>query len=165
MSFVTIDWIFLAVILLSAISVMIKGFVNELFSKITFVMGLFCSFAFASRFVPYVMAYVKYKFFAYIISFLLIFVTVAIVVQLIRSLIDWIFENGIMKQVDRILGFCLGILEGMVICFLILFILSVQPVFDVSGILNHSWFYSFYLSFVGNDFFKIKQSVSGGINV
>ena len=50
------------------------------------------------------------------------------------------FESDIMKGLDRALGFIFGVVEGVVYVSLILVVLYAQPWFNVSGLLQNSFF-------------------------
>jgi membrane protein required for colicin V production len=75
------------------------------------------------------------------------------VVKIVQSLIGNIFDNKILGPLNHTLGFMFGIVEGLVIVGLILFLLTTQNLFNAGGILSGSFFNGIF------------QSVYGGLNV
>lgn len=78
---------------------------------------------------------------AVVVSFLIIFIATFLVLKIIQAIIKKIFETKILSSLDRVLGFAFGLLEGLAFVAIILIILTAQPWFDVSSLLNGSIFY------------------------
>ena len=53
-----------------------------------------------------------------------------------------VFEWSILKSLDRTLGFIFGIVEGLAVVCLIIFLLTSQPFFNPENILNGSFYYN-----------------------
>jgi membrane protein required for colicin V production len=75
-----------------------------------------------------------------IISFILIFVCIFIIVKMVEYLLKDIIRLISLGTVDRFLGFLFGLAEGIAVISLILLLLTIQPVFDASGLLAGSFF-------------------------
>lgn len=142
MSLAFIDVIFLAIMVLFGIICAVKGFIKVLFEKGALILGIWAAILFYKTLVPFVSTYVNIKFLAIALSFLLVFLVVYIVMMVIRKLISSIFDNEIFKSLDRLLGFIFGFIEGLAIVAIILIVLSGQPWFDVSGLLDSSVIYN-----------------------
>ena len=136
-----IDWIFGIIIVVFAVSGLIKGFIDNVFGKLAFIAGIICGWIFYKSLATTLLKDIKVPYAANILSFLLIFVVVFLIIKLAQMIVSKIFEWSILKSLDRTLGFIFGIVEGGAVVCLIIFLLSVQPFFDVSGILDGSFFY------------------------
>ena len=75
---------------------------------------------------------------------ILAFAGIFVVVMLSAKMLEHIFKDIItgtnLKGADKMLGAVLGLAKGLTITALVLFVLSVQPLFDASGIIESSTF-------------------------
>ena len=94
---------------------------------------------------------------ANIFAFVLVFILVFLIVKVIQQVVGKIFEGKILGQLNRLLGFAFGIVEGLAIVALVLIILTVQPWFDVSPILTGSIFYKIFQIFLANTSLPVPQ--------
>lgn len=138
--FSVIDIVFIIIILIFAITSCAKGFVQEIFNKISWIVGIVLGCLFAKKLQPYVASFIKNDFFSLVVSFLLIFAVVFLVVQIVKTIIRRAFEGEIMRGLDKSLGFFLGILEGIVFVMLIILLLSSQTLIPMDTIFNGSFF-------------------------
>ena len=142
MNFAIIDWVFSGVILLFAIGGAIKGFIDNVFGKIAFIVGIILAWLFYKDIAGGLLKDVKVPHAANIIAFLLIFVVTFLVIKLVQMIVAKVFEWSILKSLDRTLGFIFGIVEGGAVVCLIIFLLSAQPFFNSMIILEGSFFYN-----------------------
>lgn len=140
MTFNFLDAIFLIVLLFTAVNATVKGFIHELFSKTALFLGLFIAAIFFNKLAPFLDPYIKITVLNQIISFVLIFIIIYLFVRLIQQAIKNIFEGDIMKGLDKALGFLFGIAEGFVLISVILVIFYAQPWFNVTHLLQDSFF-------------------------
>lgn len=140
--FNVIDIFFIIIILVCAIITAAKGFVREIFNKISLIAGIVLGCLFAKKLQPYLVSVVKSEFFALLVAFLLIFMVVFLIIQIIKTIIGHAFEGDIMKGLDKSLGFFLGIAEGIAIVMFIIIIANLQTIVPVEGIFNGSFFYN-----------------------
>ena len=154
-----IDWIFGIIIVVFAVSGLIKGFVDNVFGKLAFIAGIICGWIFYKSLATTLLKDIKLPYAANILSFLLIFVVVFLIIKLAQMIVSKIFEWSILKSLDRTLGFIFGIVEGGAVVCLIIFLLSVQPFFDVSGILYGSFFYGL----VNTIFNSTKEEIGNNV--
>lgn len=136
-----IDIVFLLIIFIFAIMAVVKGFVKEFLGKLAFIGGIALGIIFTPKLESYIMNSVHNQFLAKAIAFLLIFVIVFLIVSIIKQLIGKVFDEGIMKGLDKALGFFWGIVEGLVIVSFIIMLLTMQTWFDLSSLLNDSFFF------------------------
>ena len=146
MSFATIDWVFTVVIILFAISGLIKGFIDNIFGKIAFIAGIILGYFFYKDVAAIFLKDVKVPFAANIIAFLLIFVVTFLVIKIVQMIISKAFEWSILKSLDKTLGLIFGFVEGAAVVCLIIFILSSQPFFSVRSLFDGSVYYNIVTS-------------------
>ena len=154
-----IDWIFGIIIVVFAVSGLIKGFVDNVFGKLAFIAGIICGWIFYKSMATSLLKDIKLPYAANILSFLLIFVVVFLIIKLAQMIVSKIFEWSILKSLDRTLGFIFGIVEGAAVVCLIIFLLSVQPFFDVTNLFDGSFFYGL----VNSIFNSTKEEIGNNV--
>jgi membrane protein required for colicin V production len=159
MSFVTIDWIFSIIILIFAVSGLIKGFIDNVFGKIAFVAGILLAYLFYKDVATGLLKDIKIPVAANIISFLLIFVVTFLVIKIIQMIVAKVFEWSVLKSLDRTLGFIFGLVEGGAVVCLIIFLLTAQPFFNSMTILDGS----FYYNIVNSLFHSTKEEIGNHV--
>ena len=142
MTFTVVDWICGIIILIFAIAGIIKGFVNNVMGKLALALGILMACMFYKTAGINLLASVENITFRNILGFLIVFVVVFLIVKCIQVIISRVFEWEVLKSLDRTLGFVFGAVEGLAVIGLLMFLLSIQPFFDVSGIFKDSFFYS-----------------------
>lgn len=160
MEFAYIDVFFALVIVLAAVNDAIKGFIHEFFSKAAFVLGGVLAFLFYKKVDMYISQKVTIEMLSNIISFLCIFVAVFIVVKILQVIIKKAFSGEILGSLDHALGFLFGLAEGLVVVLVIMFALTSQPWFDVSGLLAKSFFYQNLSGFLSTSVEAVKEMVA-----
>lgn len=163
MTLAVIDVIFIVIIALSAIHGAIRGFLDELFSKLAIILGLFCGLFYNKLLVPAMPAFNGISFLSNILAFLIIFIVVYITVRIVQKIVGFVFQGDIMRGLDRSLGFFLGIAEGFLVVALLLFLLHSQQLFNVSSILSESYFDRLLLPFFAT--IPEKTRAAGNVNV
>ena len=84
---------------------------------------------------------------------------VFLIIKLAQMIVSKIFEWSILKSLDRTLGFIFGIVEGAAVVCLIIFLLSVQPFFDVTNLFDGSFFYGL----VNSIFNSTKEEIGNNV--
>lgn len=141
MTFSFLDVIFIIIMFLFGIICTTKGFIKEVFGKGALVLGVWMAILFYKKLVPYVSRYVTIYIVSVAVSLLIIFLVVYLIMMILRQLVSSFFENEIFKTLDKALGFVFGLLEGLAVVAVILIVLSAQPWFDVSNLLDTSIIY------------------------
>jgi len=160
MSFVTIDWIFSIIILIFAVSGLIKGFIDNVFGKIAFVAGILLAYLFYKDVATGLLKDIKIPVAANIISFLLIFVVTFLVIKIIQMIVAKVFEWSILKSLDRTLGFIFGIVEGIAVVCLIVFLLTAQPFFNTQTLFEGSFYFNLIQSIFNSD---VKKEIGNHV--
>ena len=139
MSIALTDVIFLLIILIFAIVAAAKGFIKAIFGKLCWILGLLGAFFFYKKLMSHMTELVHNETVSFILCFLLIFVVIFLIVKIIQTIFERIFDGEIMKGLDRSLGFFFGIVEGLVVIFVFILIMTYQPWFDCSKLFEDSW--------------------------
>ena len=141
MTIAPVDICFLIIVLIFAIAALVKGFVKELFSKVSVIGGLAASIFFAPKLDVYVSQTITNSAVSIALSFFLIFIVVFLTLSILQHFIAKIFEGEIMKGLDKTLGFILGVAEGLVVVIFVIAVLNMQSFYDCSEIFQDSVFY------------------------
>ena len=145
-----IDYVFAALVLLMVIHGYIKGFVEELFSWAAIVLAVWAAVLLNSAGA----AFIRERFMQNvrvvpeILSFIAVFLLVIIVVKLLGRVLKDVIAGANLGTLNRILGALFGLIEGFALTLLVIFVLTVQPVFNASGLLAPSIFAQFLLSII-----------------
>ncbi len=156
MTIAPIDICFLIVVLVFAVAALRKGFIKELFSKISVFGGLAVAIFFAPKLDVYVGQTISNSVLSISLSFFLIFIVVFLVLSIIQHFVSKLSEGEIMKGLDKTLGFLLGVVEGLVVVVFAIAVLKVQQFYDFSDIFKDSIFYRFLGNIfnIPTDYFK-----------
>ena len=82
---------------------------------------------------------------AQIITFAGLFIAIFFIVKIIETILHKVFERLNLKQLDRLLGLALGLVEGFLLVCLIVFLLSRQPFISMETLETGSIVYRFTL--------------------
>ncbi|AKG05704.1 hypothetical protein AAV35_004815 [Salimicrobium jeotgali] len=72
------------------------------------------------------------------VAFILIFVAVNVVIQIIASMLDFVAELPILKSLNHLLGGALGFVENYLILFIFLYIAALTPIMFLQNSLDNS---------------------------
>ena len=138
MKFVTVDFVFLCIILICIIVSTVKGFISELFGKASWILGLICAFIFYDE-VGALFTGVESGLLRIVIGFSITFVVVFLIFELLNIIFSRLVENDILSSLNRALGFLLGVGEGVAIVSLAIHFINWQDFLDKS-FMNGSFF-------------------------
>jgi membrane protein required for colicin V production len=146
-----IDIFFFVLIALLVIRCALRGFIGEIMAMAAFSLGLLASLFFykngglfvREKFMPGTK--ILPEVLAFIVLFFIVFILVKILERILKDIIDRVSLGG----VDRLLGILLGLAEGILVTGLLLFILSIQPLFDPAALLDRSVFARLLLPLIG----------------
>ncbi|MDR1100560.1 MAG: CvpA family protein [Treponema sp.] len=165
-SFAVIDIIFVVLAILLAVRCYLRGFLGELMSMGAFVLGVLAALFFyenggefiRKKFMP------DMEIIPRILAFIALFLIVFLLVKILGSILKEIIEGIKLGGVDRILGAVFGLVEGVIVISLILFVLSIQPLFDSNPMLDKSVFARILLPHItGKE--SVVESLTGVLGV
>ncbi|AEF85883.1 CvpA family protein [Treponema primitia ZAS-2] len=151
MKLAIIDIVFIVLILIMVFRCALRGFVKEIMSMASLVLG----FLTAVLFYKPGAAFVRTKILAdmqvlpELIAFAALFAIVFFAIKLLERIIYDIISRINLGGLDQALGFVLGLLEGLLLVCVILFIINIQPLFNPESLLVNSFFAKLLSSLVG----------------
>ena len=148
-----VDFTIIGVIILSALISIIRGFVKEALSLISWVLAFFI----ASRFYMYITSYLTYfdsDVIRIAVAIAILFISTLIVCAIVSYLIGQLVQKTGLSSTDRVLGICFGVLRGILVVAAVLFFvdtftpLSQSPSWVQSQLIPHfhfiiRWFFDF----------------------
>jgi membrane protein required for colicin V production len=126
LNFNWIDYSIIAIILVSLLVGVIRGFVCEVISLITWIAALLLAFKFAAPLATH-LTFIKSPMGAYIAAFAGIFLVILIIGITLNVLIRQLWRRTGVPVADRLLGLLLGIARGILIIALILLWVKGSP--------------------------------------
>ena len=115
-----IDYTIIGVIVLSALISIVRGFIKESLSLISWVLAFFI----ASRFYMYITRYLTYfesEVVRIAVAIAILFVATLIVCSIITYIISQFVQKTGLSGTDRVLGVYLGIIRGILVVAAVLF--------------------------------------------
>jgi membrane protein required for colicin V production len=156
------DIIFLVLIFIMVLRCGLRGFVKELLSMAAVVLGLLAAILFYKPGA----AFVRTKILADVaalpelIAFAALLAIVFFVIRILEHIIQDIITRINVGGLDHALGLVLGLLEGLILVSLLIFIINIQPLFNGATLLEHSFFAKALAPLVG----ELRLSAPGVIN-
>ncbi|MDR0524729.1 MAG: CvpA family protein [Spirochaetaceae bacterium] len=145
-----LDIILSILMLIFVIRCTLQGFVKEVLSMIAWIGGILGAIFFYKQ----GGAFIRTRFFqevpilpevlAFFLVFFLIFLLLKIFEVLIRDCLDAVNLGGI----DRFMGLLLGVVEGCACVVVIIFLITIQPVFETAPIFENSLFARYVLPLI-----------------
>ncbi|MWP49964.1 MULTISPECIES: CvpA family protein [unclassified Gilliamella] len=148
-----VDFTIIGVIVFSALISVIRGFVREALSLISWILAFFIS----SRFYSYITDYLTYfdsEMIRIAVAIVILFISTLLVCTIVSYVISQLVQKTGLSSVDRTLGSCFGVLRGVLVVAAILFLLdtftplSQSPYWTQSLLIPHfhfiiRWFFDF----------------------
>jgi membrane protein required for colicin V production len=142
-----IDIVFLIIVVILAIRAAMRGFVKELLGTAALILGIAGAVLFSGLVATLLEPYVGGGW-AQIIAFLALFIVIYLVVKIFESALNKLIERIHMDQLDHALGFFLGLVEGVLVVFVLILLIQIQPFFPPEQLLADSLFARFLLPFL-----------------
>nr|WP_218057648.1 CvpA family protein [Gilliamella apicola] len=148
-----VDFTIIGVIVFSALISIVRGFVREALSLISWILAFFI----ASRFYIYIVAYLTYfdsELMRIAVAVAILFVSTLLVCSVVSYIIGELVQKTGLSGTDRVLGIGFGVLRGILVVAAILFLvdtftpLSQSPFWTRSQLIPHfsfiiRWFFDF----------------------
>lgn len=138
MKFNILDIVLLGIGIIIILKVTFRGFIAEFFSMAAFLLAAATAFHFyrplamQMKFWDLPQAAMK------LIAFFAVFIAIFIAVKLLQMMIAAVFQNEILRSLDRALGIFLGIFEAYVVIIIILAFLQLQPFVKIEDLFTDS---------------------------
>ncbi len=152
-----LDIVFIVLIAAGVIRCAVKGFVAEVMSFVALILGVAAAVFFSKAGAKLIDTYVGFSNWNQIIAFLVIFILAYLLVKLIEGILHRVFDKIHLEKLDHVLGFFLGLVEGGLAVVLLVYLMRVQPIFDLEALLDNSTIARFIL-----DIIPVASPVKGG---
>ncbi|MDR1955412.1 MAG: CvpA family protein [Treponema sp.] len=151
---VPIDIIFAIFVLLFVVRGALRGFLDEILSIASLVLGFLGAVFFHKKGAELIRTKIPQdiRFLPEILAFGGVFCLIFIAVKVLELLLKDTFRQIALGGVDRVLGIFFGLIEGLVLVTLALFLLQVQPFFDGEFLFRESRFAELLLPIIANYF-------------
>jgi Uncharacterized membrane protein, required for colicin V production len=138
MTLSVLDIMLLAAVLALVVHATLSGFVSEFFSRAAVLAGLSGGILLARGFAPSIARLTGADRFTEAVSFLVIFLVFYLAVKIVQQLVGSVIQGDSLVNLDRALGFFLGLVEACVFVLLVLMAIRTQPWFDLSWMTRDS---------------------------
>ncbi len=112
---VAIDYIIIAIVLVSAVTGLIQGFLREVCALVTWVLAVWLAWKFGASLEPYLGGALRQAPFGLWAGRGIVFIVVLVVGGITGAIINHYIRLSMFSGLDRLLGFLLGVLRGVVI--------------------------------------------------
>jgi membrane protein required for colicin V production len=135
-----IDIVFFALIVILIIRCGLRGLIKEVMSMASVALGLLAAVSFYRQGAAFVRTKILSdvdvlpELIAFVALLAIVFFAIKILEHILQDIISRIHLGGL----DRALGLVFGLLEGLILARLIMFVLNIQPLFDAEPLLEHS---------------------------
>ena len=147
MNIPAIDMVFIILILIAVLRGAFRGFVREIMAVSSVLLGILLAVLFSGLLAMYLTPLMGETVWNQVVAFLLIFIVVYLVVKLFEAGLNSLIVKINLENLDRALGIFLGLIEGVLLVFLVLFGLQIQPFFATGSLTEGSLFYQFMSPF------------------
>lgn len=139
MTFSVLDIVALVILVLTALRVTFKGFVDEFMSKAGILIGLAAALMFTNQLAPVIDERLVIGSWSNLIAFVALFFGGFLLTKLLSITVREVLDTLHLTFVDKLFGFVLGLVEGAVIISFIVFVLKLQTLIDLQSMLAQSW--------------------------
>lgn len=140
MGFEAIDIVFLVLLVFAAIRGGIRGFVREFMSMASLIVGIGVAVLFSGVVAVQLEGYLGDSIWNQIISFLGLFLVTYLAIKIFEGALRAIVERINADNLDHALGFFLGVAEGLLLIFILLLIIQIQPFINLDEAIDESVF-------------------------
>ncbi|WED44158.1 CvpA family protein [Legionella cardiaca] len=119
-----VDLLIIAVIALSVITGLIRGFVKELIALAVWILAIWLAFSYSQTLDPWLQKYIQDKTARTVTAFILILVAILIAGGIVNALLSFILKRSGLSGTDRILGMGFGFVRGVFIIALIMVVVK-----------------------------------------
>ena len=112
---VTLDYVILAIVLISAIAGLIQGFLREICSLVTWVLAVWLAWTLGPELAPHLGGVLREAPYGLWAGRAIVFVAVLVLGAIVGATVNHFVRLSLFSGLDRLLGFVLGMIRGVVI--------------------------------------------------
>jgi membrane protein required for colicin V production len=129
-----LDWVIIAVVALSSLVSLFRGFVKEALSLVAWIAAFAVALVFSGHLSVLVEGAIEHPGFRYLVAFGVLFLVSLVLGALLSRLVSSIVKQSVLSGLDRLLGVVFGFARGVVI--LLVLLVFVVPLLQVE---QYSW--------------------------
>jgi len=148
MQFTAIDIVFALLLVFTTIRAGIRGFVREFMSMASVGVGILAAVLFSALVAELIMEFFGSSAWSQVVAFLGIFVLAYAIVKLFEKGLQRLVERINLESLDHALGLFLGVAEGVLLTFILILLIQVQPFVEPERLLRGSAFARLLLPFL-----------------
>ena len=136
------DIVFIIFIFMMLVHGYIKGFVRSLFSWAALILASWAAILLYPAGGAYIRTMImeNVRVVPELFAFVAIFLIIMLVIKILERILGNIVAGVNLSGANRVLGAVFGIVEGLAFTALVIFVLTIQPLFDASGLMEGSFF-------------------------
>ncbi|RBO79869.1 CvpA family protein [Marinomonas aquiplantarum] len=123
----TVDWLIIAVVVMSSLLSLKRGFVKEVLSLLTWVIAFVVAVKFSDQMQSLLIEQVQNDQIRYIVAFISLFVASLVVGALVSFLLGSLIQVTGLSSTDRVMGMLFGFARGSLIVVAFVSLLSLSP--------------------------------------
>lgn len=123
----TVDWLIVAVVVLSSLLSLKRGFVKEVLSLLTWIVAFVVAVKFSDQMQTLLVEQVQNDQIRYIVAFVSLFIASLVVGALVSFLLGSLIQVTGLSSTDRVLGMLFGFARGSLIVVAFVSLLSLSP--------------------------------------
>ncbi len=124
MSWHWVDLVILAVITISVITGLVRGFVKELVALCIWVLAIWIAYKYSNILEPWLIKYIQDKTVRTIASFVIILMAMLLLGGIINASLSYLLKRAGLSGTDRLLGMVFGLVRGVFLVALIILVLK-----------------------------------------
>lgn len=137
MTFNYIDIIFFIIICIFVLRGLHNGLIKEVASIAALVVGILFAYLFFQPVAAKLMEW-GVKVLAPVLGFVIVFCITYVLIRIMGEVLQTIVAKAFLSSLDKILGGALGFLEGFLIVYILLTLITLQPFEPLKNVLNQS---------------------------
>ncbi|MFO8064614.1 MAG: CvpA family protein [Spirochaetota bacterium] len=148
MDFVAVDVVFALVLVFTTLRGAFRGFVTELLSMASLILGIVGAILFSGAVSSVFNSFLGESAWSQVAAFLAVFLAIYILVKIFENALHRLIEHIHLESLDHALGLFLGVVEGLLLTFVLILIIQVQPLFSPERVLEGSVFAQLLIPFL-----------------
>ncbi len=126
----TLDWLIIAVVVISTLLSLKRGFVKEILSLVTWVVAFVVAVKFSDQMQALLVEQVQSDQIRYIVAFVSLFIASLVVGALVSFLLGSLIQVTGLSSTDRVLGMVFGFARGSMVVVAFVSLLSLSPAIE-----------------------------------
>jgi membrane protein required for colicin V production len=142
MIFHSVDYIIIAVVGLSVLTGLFRGFVKESIALVVWVVAIWAAYTYAALVANWLQPYIDDSAVRTAAGFVMILLIVLLLGGILNAVLSFILHRTGLSGTDRLLGMLFGFVRGVFIVALVIVVLNMTSLAKKEDYANHSFLYT-----------------------